>query len=534
MSSSFEYSFLTFIVLTNALIGGIVFFRNTKSSSNRLFAVLCLSFGLWSIINYFSLHIPFGSELFWIRLVMLSAAPQIGLFYFFVNTFPEEKISLSKSKIFISDLLLSLQMGVAVSPWLYNKIVIVDGKAVPQAGPGMILFVAVVVYFMLSGTYVLFRKLIFSKDEFRKALVFIVGGFTATVFLFIYFLLYQVLINQNTYFVPLAPIFVFPFLIGTSYAIIRQKFLNLRLVATEFVVGIFTISLLVEALNSGSIFSILWKLVFSAFVLVLGYLLIRSVYKEIERREQVTELAKSLETANIQLKELDRQKTDFLSIAAHQLRTPLSIMNGYIELLRDGAYGAVTKEQTEVYRNIDESNGHLVKLVDSFLDITRLEQGRTKYDFIEHNINDLVDGVVKELEIKAKTKEIKIAWQRDDNFPKVIYDEEKIRHVIYNFIDNAIKYSDKGEIHVDIAKDGEGIAVRVRDNGIGFDKVDEVNFFQKFYRGNNVQGMNVNGTGLGLYVCSKFISAHRGRVWGKSLGVGKGSEFGFWIPLHQA
>jgi two-component system sensor histidine kinase VicK len=147
----------------------------------------------------------------------------------------------------------------------------------------------------------------------------------------------------------------------------------------------------------------------------------------------------------------------------------------------------------------------------------------------------MIDGVVKELEMKSGVKaDLKIIWSQNPGLPKTIYDEEKIRHVVYNFVDNAIKYSDKGEIKVDVARDGDGVAVRVRDSGIGFDKVDEVNFFQKFYRGNNVLGMNVTGTGLGLYVCAKFIEAHHGRVWCKSTGIGKGSEFGFWIPTHQA
>jgi signal transduction histidine kinase len=97
--------------------------------------------------------------------------------------------------------------------------------------------------------------------------------------------------------------------------------------------------------------------------------------------------------------------------------------------------------------------------------------------------------------------------------PKVFFDEEKIRHVIFNFIDNAIKYSDLGAVKVFAVEEGEGVSVRVKDNGIGFDKIDEANFFQKFYRGNNVRGVNVNGTGLGLFVCAKF---------------------GFWIPLHNA
>jgi signal transduction histidine kinase len=112
-------------------------------------------------------------------------------------------------------------------------------------------------------------------------------------------------------------------------------------------------------------------------------------------------------------------------------------------------------------------------------------------------------------------------------------DDEKIRHGIYNFIDNAIKYSEKGSITVKLENQGGGLAYTVTDEGLGFDETDRLNFFQKFYRGENVQHTNVNGTGLGLYVVSKFIEAHGGKVWAKSPGLGKGSEFGFWIPLDR-
>lgn len=243
-------------------------------------------------------------------------------------------------------------------------------------------------------------------------------------------------------------------------------------------------------------------------------------------------LARSLEKANLRLQETDRQKTEFLSIASHQLRTPLSIFKGFIELFKDGAYGKTTVKMVQTLDEMDESNEHLVKLVDEFLDITRIEQGRVKYDFIECNLTDLTGAVIKEMQERAETKKLKLAWRQPATPIKIKCDEEKIHHVIFNFVDNAIKYSEAGNIVVSVHDENGGVAVRVKDQGIGFGKVDEANFFQKFYRGENVRGTNVNGTGLGLYVCRKFIEAHQGKVWAKSAGLGKGSEFGFWIPLN--
>ncbi|MFH1946747.1 MAG: HAMP domain-containing sensor histidine kinase [Candidatus Magasanikbacteria bacterium] len=248
---------------------------------------------------------------------------------------------------------------------------------------------------------------------------------------------------------------------------------------------------------------------------------------------RLANLAHDLEKANLKLQELDRQKTEFLSIASHQLRTPLSIMKGYIELIEDGAFGKVAKPTVETLDKMNKSNERLVKLVDEFLDITRIEQGRTKFDFAKSDMNRLINSVVAELKERAQDKKLKIVWKPRFKNTNVMMDEEKVRHVVFNFIDNAIKYSTKGKIVVNLLKEKKKYIITVKDNGIGFDKNDEVNFFQKFYRGNNVKGTNVTGTGLGIYVCKKFIETHGGRVWAKSRGLGKGGEFGFWIPVKE-
>jgi len=171
--------------------------------------------------------------------------------------------------------------------------------------------------------------------------------------------------------------------------------------------------------------------------------------------------------------------------------------------------------------------------VDDFLDVTRIEQGRSKYDFVSCDVNKIIDSVVHEFKGRADEKGLKIEWEPGGQHYEAELDEEKIRHVVFNFIDNAIKYTENGSIFIKINEEDAGVAVRVRDRGLGFGRVDEANFFQKFYRGLNVKGTNVNGTGLGLYVCQIFITAHNGRIWAHSAGLGKGSEFGFWVPYKQ-
>ena len=293
-----------------------------------------------------------------------------------------------------------------------------------------------------------------------------------------------------------------------------------------------TIILVTEGVVSRSVATVLFKFFFALLVAIFGWSLLRSVRKEVKQKEELSNLAESLEQANARLLEIDKQKTDFLSIASHQLRTPLSVLKGYIELVKDGAYGKVGSTVTKVLGDMNTNNEHLIKLVDDFLNITRIEQGRIKYEFGMHDICKLTDDAMRDLKFKAVRHGLEVKWACPKEKKEIYCDAEKIHHIIYNFIDNAIKYSEKGAVKVSFNQEDGGVALRVRDQGLGFKKSDGANFYQKFYRGENVKGTNVNGTGLGLYVCRKFIEGHNGRVWAKSDGLGKGSEFGFWVPLE--
>lgn len=342
------------------------------------------------------------------------------------------------------------------------------------------------------------------------------------------------------YGMPVYPVAFIPavaFAIIMAYAIIRFQALNLKIIGAEMVAGFLNILVVGMIFFPNTQSEFLFKLILWVGVFIFSYLLIQMVHAEINQRQEITQLAGSLKNSNqelaktnTQLKELDKQKTEFLTIAAHQLRTPLSIIKGYVSLLAEGSYGRLSAEVQGILKNMEDSNQWLIFLADEFLNIARLEQGRTKYVFAPKDVRDVIDGVVKELNSKAKPKGLHIVWKYPEDQQVAELDEEKIRYAIFNFMDNAIKYTYEGDIKVESLVDDDGVTVKITDQGIGFDEHDQANFFQKFYRGHNVHTTNVNGTGLGLYVCSKFITGHRGKFWSKSQGLGQGSEFGFWIP----
>ncbi|MSU74894.1 MAG: hypothetical protein EXS55_00030 [Candidatus Magasanikbacteria bacterium] len=520
-----------FTFLFTTYLGLVVWLKNRASWTSRFFIILSFLIDVYILVNFISLHPPeVAAQLFWIRVVMFTCSFIGPTLVFLVATFPHDHFTIKTRYLVPLIILMATSAIASLTPAVFSSLSYASGEPVPVPGPGIgIFFADFVGLFILSFIILIYKHRKSSGNERVQILFFLLGVIATFSFMAITTVIFVVILKTSAavFLGPLSSVILISFI---AYAIFRYHLFDIKIVATEVLVAILTILLLSEGVLSGSLPIILFKIVLACLVAGLGVFLVKSVTKEIAQREELSKLAKSLELANARLQELDRQKTDFLSIAAHQLRTPLSIINGYIELLGDGAYGKVTKATKDIFHNIDESNGRLIKLVDEFLDITRIEQGRTKFDFAEHDMAVLIDGVVKELEERAKQRGPRLVW-RHIKLPVIIMDEEKVRHVVFNFIDNAIKYSEHGDITVTVAPEKDGLAVRVNDKGFGFGVVDQPNFFQKFYRGENVKNKNVNGTGLGLYVCRKFIETHGGRVWAKSAGLKKGSEFGFWIPL---
>lgn len=535
---SFPDYLLIFIAIFNFAMALFIFFNNPKNKINISFTFFSSFLTLWAILLLFFRHVPIEYAAFFMRAIYGSGIGIAITLWYFIHFFPTRNKFLVFNKFTIS-IITALCIGLLLYPGfiVHNAFTLADGSRTVTLNPyGYYLFTAV--FFLLYvGGLILFFYRIRSADKIvkKQSRVLMIGMTIAVIFGGYFNILLPGPQFLNYHHIHWGPFFTLFIVLSVAYGVAKLQLMNIKALFTElFVIGLMLV-LIIESIFLRDPALLLLRGLVIVGVIIFGYLLIRQVVKEVKQREEVARLASSLEKANDRLKELDRQKTEFLSIASHQLRTPLSIIKGYIELIEDGAYGKVTKKTLNVLRDMDDSNERLVNLVDEFLNISRIEQGRTKFSFSESSINTMIDGVFKELYDRAKGKGLELLWPRDDKMQDaILMDEEKIRHVAFNFVDNAIKYSDSGTITLTAKKEDGGIAVRVNDEGLGFSKEDEANFFQKFYRGKNVEGINVNGTGLGIYVCKKFIDAHDGRVWAHSDGLGKGGEFGFWIPEKKS
>ncbi len=228
---------------------------------------------------------------------------------------------------------------------------------------------------------------------------------------------------------------------------------------------------------------------------------------------------------------VQRMKTEFVSIAAHQLRTPLSAIKWSLRILLDGEEGKLTKKQKKLMEKTYSSNQKMISLVNDLLNVSRIEEGRFLYDLEEVDLKETIKGVIEAVLGAAKRKKLKIVFHGDKkSYPAIKADREKITLAIQNIVDNAVKYSPGGkQIEISLEADGGFLLVSVRDNGIGIPRSQQSRVFQRFFRAGNAIGQETEGTGLGLFISRNVIEAHRGRIWFESQ-EGQGTTFYFTLP----
>lgn len=237
-----------------------------------------------------------------------------------------------------------------------------------------------------------------------------------------------------------------------------------------------------------------------------------------------------LEEANKKLKELDQAKSEFMSIASHQLRTPLAGIMGYLSMISDGDYGTVSKEQMPIIHDVLEATKRLIRMVNIFLNVTRIEAGRFVMNYTTVPFHEVLEGVYKELKPTADLKKVMLTYNKK-TLPEVEVDADKIKDVVLNLVDNAIKYSPQGSVTLDAEAKPKVIHFWVTDTGVGIANGEAENLFNKFVRGSGIARVEPNGSGLGLFIAKKIAEGHGGRIWAESAGENKGSTFNVEIPI---
>lgn len=296
------------------------------------------------------------------------------------------------------------------------------------------------------------------------------------------------------------------YVIFSTYAIMRYGLLNLKVVAADFFTGLLIVLSFVDLLLSEDVSRLSFNLVKTIILAVVGFMIIRSARHEIQRREEITELAASLEKAKHQLEEANAEKVVAISMAADQLQSS-------------------TKNDITVL-----SKQHLINFVNTFVSISRLGQ-KESFHFGPVDVNKMMEKIIAMFDehMAGNTRSI-IKWEPIIDTEGLKLDEEKISQAIIILLDNALKYGKGEEIIIKTTRQEFGLAVCVVDGGMGFMNEEHDKLYHQPYRGAQAIAFNPYGTGLSLCIVRQIAEAHGGRVWTHSRGLDKGSEFGFWVP----
>jgi signal transduction histidine kinase len=393
-----------------------------------------------------------------------------------------------------------------------------------------VLFGIYVISYFSWAYFIVFKKLLKANGVLRAQLGYIfVGTLSSTTITLITNM--GLLYFGNFSFNWLGQIGIIIMITLIFYSILKFRLFNIKVITTELFVFALWIFLLVKFFLSDTTQDKIINAVLFLLVVLVGMLLIKSIIKEIKTREKIEKLATDLSKANTRLLELDKQKSEFVSFATHQLRAPLTAMKGYASLILEGDLGTLNKEVREAIGRIFDSSKTLANIVDSYLNISRIELGTMKYSFEVLNMKEMVENVIGELKPNIEKSGLKFTFSTIPTNPQerfmISADRDKFKQVVMNLIDNSIKYTPSGSLTVTLSKDTtiRKVIFTVKDTGVGISPEVMPKLFMKFTRAENANKQNIYGTGLGLFVAKEIVTAHKGRIWAESDGDGKGSTF---------
>ena len=519
------------------ILGFVVYFQNKNSITNQTFLFFSFLTGVYGVFNYVNYQVQSPDLILWfLRLTLFAAVWHAFCLFQFFYVFPKEKVTFPKIyKRWLAPFTATVSL-LTLTPLVFSRIGEVAGVGTvtnPERGPAIGLFGLLVIFLVFGGIYILFKKTLKSVGIEKKQYKAILFGTLVTFTLLIAFNVILPVIFNILWFVPLAPVFILPFIALTAFAIIKYRLLNTKIITTEVLTFLLAVSTLFEVVLSGSFAVAAFRFIIFLLILNIGFLLNRSVRNEVQQREQLEALDKELGDANEKLKALDQARAEFITIASHQLRTPPATIKWYLSVVLGGDYGEVPEKILEQLKKTQNTNNHLISLIEDMLNVSRIERGKMEFLFEPTNAEELARFSYEQLLPIAGDKGLKLTYEPPtDPLPQIMADKEKLRQVMNNIIDNALKYTKQGSVAAKLFAQGDKIIFQVKDTGKGISPEEADSIFLKYSRGKESVKQSA-GLGLGLYVAKVIVEQHKGKIWAESLGVGQGSVFSFSLPINS-
>ena len=514
------------IAIISFILGIYVIVKDRKSLLSQLFFSITVIFALWSFLDLM-IWVKYDSS----SLVMYYWAPIeiLSVLLFMLSIYFSHVFLVGKDFPFSSKLIFLLVISpmLVVTPTTLNLQVFDLQECIAIENPTYQFYVFSIKIVLTLWLIALFAKEFFRSDLQSRKRVLILG--LGIAFFLIAFIVAGYVAEKTEYFqLEMYGLFgMYVFLGSMLYVIVKFKTFNIKLIGAQALIVSLVTLIASHLFYISSVTAVVLDIITLIIAIFFGYFLIRSIKKEIKSREALEVTTKELKIANQRLLEIDRQKSEFVSFATHQLRAPLTAMKGYASMILEGDFGDINKEVREGVNRMYDSTNTLASVVDDYLNISRIELGTMQYNFAPMDMLTLVSSVISELKPSIDKTGLKFNFTHKDTSYIVRADKDKLKQVVTNLIDNSLKYTPNGGIDVELVKSpiNGKIQLTVKDTGLGIAPDVIPNLFSKFVRAKNGNKSNIHGTGLGLYVAKEIINAHGGRIWVESEGEGKGSTF---------
>jgi signal transduction histidine kinase len=524
-------------VLTATSLGFIAYWQDKTNRTNRAFFQFAIIVALWSIANFVAFQIVNPEIQIWaIRAVMLLAVLESAAFFQFVTRITAWH---PRSRKFLRTIVVCtiLVAVLTMTPYLFNNVYRSPETNLPVvvSAIGVIFFALYVIFILGFGHWLIWRtfKKAVGIEKRQLGLVLIGSALMFILILGLNFFLPAFL--KNVTYIPWGPFFTLPMFVLIGYGVLRYRLFNLKLNLSTVLVFFLGIAAYIVTAVGPSSDNLSLRLVILTALAIFGVLTTYYLVKDIREHEQLYVNAGKLKELNRKLSEFDKVRADFMLIVSHQLRSPLTVIKGYTSLLEDGLIDEASGTRREALSKISKTTDTLVRLVGDILNVTRIENGKMQYLFVNVDLIDLLTEIVDMYRIRAHSKKQTLIFKNFcENLPSLSLDPDKMREVINNLLENAIKYSGlKSTILVTLRRIAQDVRVSVTDEGIGFDPGENQMIFKKYGRTKKASLEDPDGLGIGLYLVKHVIDAHKGRVFAESSGLGRGSTFSFELPIRR-
>lgn len=516
-------------------LSGVLFWQDITKRSSKFFFFFGIANFLWGL-SYAFFEGSLGTDGVHTGTTMLyltAGIMPVSLFLF-LYVFSVEKSEMSFRKFVAFFIPYFAIVGVfVVSPGFivsYQE-ALGDAPAKMVFGKGFLIYALYILAFLVAGLVLLVKKYRVSAGIFKRAIrELLIAVILACVIAVVMSLFSPFLFGGHDLFW-IGHVSVILLFFASAFILEQYNFWNIKVISTELFISLIVLVLVAELFIANSLLDLFIKTAITALIIFASSFLVGSVKREIQSRDKIMRLSLDLDLISKRLKILDKKKSEFLSIASHHLRDPLTAIKGYASMLSEGSFGELSLGVREAVEKIFDSSGRLVTMISDFMDISRIESGDMNYKFVDVDMKKMVLELANEMKQNAERAHLAFSATVDDTVPDEQYitvgDAGKLRQVISNLIDNSIKYTPRGEVSLLLSRDSSGkkILFSLSDTGIGMNELTKEKIFKKFSRAEGVSKVYTEGTGLGLYVAMEIIKKHEGKIWAESKGEGQGSSF---------